>query len=107
MGAFPANMIENLLADIRTQQNETIEEMLGDAIKKGIILVRQSEPMLFMSPDTIGLTFRHSAVIDYKGAEKIEELERDIEYLKKINADLHIALGEFYEKTKVNTWQKR
>lgn len=95
-----------LVGHIKIQQDEAIEAMLGDAIAKGIITVRQSNPVLVQHPLTDQVQLRHSIVLDYKGAERIEELEKENEYLKKLNGDLHNALKDFYERTKVNTWLK-
>jgi len=103
-------MMSLVLEDVKNQHYEIIEKVLGEAIKKGILIVRSSDPVLVMeySPDKADKKVRlmQSAVIDYQGAEKIEELEKGLEYMKKVNADLHSALSDFYERTKENTWLK-
>lgn len=104
------NFMDAIVADIKVQQHEVIENMLGEAIKKGIITVRQSDPVLVLERDpnhaNDKIRLMHSAVIDYQGAEKIEELEKALEYMTKANSELHTALSDFYERTKANTWLK-
>lgn len=95
-----------LVRQIKAEQNEAIEKALGEGIAKGFISVRQSDPILIYSQDQDKVELRHSVVIDYLGAEKIEELINENNHLKKINSDLHNSLKEFYENTKVNTWLK-
>lgn len=106
LGMNQSAFMDALVKEIKIQQNEAIEKMLGDAIQKGIITVRQSDPILIQDPMSSFPKLRHSLVIDYLGAEKIEQLQQDVETLKKINGDLHTALSDFYEKTKVNQWLK-
>lgn len=105
-----ANFMDAFVVDVKNQQHEVIERMLGEAIKKGIITVRQSDPVLVLERDPRQVNDRirlmHSAVIDYQGAEKIEELEKALEYMTKVNSELHAALSDFYERTKANTWLK-
>lgn len=103
---YPKEIMHSLVEEIKKQQNEAIEKALGEGIAKGFILVRQSDPMLIRAVGSDKVELRHSIVIDYLGSEKIEELEKENAYLKKINADLHNSLKDFYEKTKVNTWLK-
>jgi hypothetical protein len=98
--------MKDLLREIAIEQQEVISKMLGIAIDKGIITVRQSDPVLIRDVMSDKILFRQSMVIDYLGSEKIEELEKENAYLKKINSDLHNSLKDFYEKTKVNTWLK-
>lgn len=105
--------MQSLLADIQRQQMATLESTLNQAIEKGFIKIRGSTPMLFKQVDADRIEFRQSIVLDYLGAERLEELEKEIDdlkksidYLSKINADLHNALQDFYEKTKVNKWLK-
>jgi len=98
--------MESLVKEVKEQQNEVIEKMLGVAIQKGIIQVRQSDPVLAWEPKEEKVRLLHSAVIDYTGAEKIEELEKALEYMKKINSELHQALEDFYNRTKENVWLK-
>lgn len=105
--AYRNEVINSFLKDIQILQQEIIENMLGEAIKKGIITTRDSKPVLVHDVASDKLLLRQSIVIDYLGAEKIEELEKENEYLKKLNGDLHKALSDFYEKTKENQWLKR
>ncbi len=105
------DFMNSLVADVKRQQGEVIEKMLREGIQKGIITVRQSDPVLVVEPASAfdvypPIRLMHSAVIDYLGAEKIEQLEKALDYMTKTNSDLHEALSQFYEKTKVNTWLK-
>lgn len=98
--------MSHLVAEIKKQSDQAISDMLNVAIEKGYISVRQSNPVLIQEYNSDKISLKHSLVIDYLGAERIEELEKENEYLKKLNSDLHNALSDFYEKTKVNTWLK-
>lgn len=99
-------LYEALVEDVKQQLNEVVEKMLGEAIKKGIIIVRQSDPVLVKEAHSDKVKLMYSAVIDYLGSEKIEQLERDLEYMKKLNGELHTAVSKFYEMGKQNTWLK-
>lgn len=98
--------MNSLLVKIKSEQDQAISDMLNVGLQKGYIKVRQSNPVLIQQIDSDVVSLKHSLVIDYLGAERIEELEKENEYLKKLNGDLHNALKDFYEKTKVNQWLK-
>ncbi len=102
----PDVIYERVLAQIREEQSQVISRTFADAIKKGIISVRESEPVLVQASSTDGVFLKNSIVIDYLGAEKIEQLEQALAYMTKVNSDLHKSLHEFYEQTKGNTWLK-
>ena len=106
LSEFTNTDIDGLIGVIKEQQDEVFNKMLAVGIEKGIISVRTSSPVLIKDKLTDKIVLKQSAVIDYLGAEKIEELENENAYLKKMNSELHAALTDFYEKTKVNTWLK-
>lgn len=103
---FENDAMNSLIAEIKIQQDKALSDMLGVGLEKGFITVRQSNPVLIRSAKTGEITFHHSLVIDYLGAERIEALEQENAYLKKLNGDLHKALTEFYEKARPNQWLK-
>lgn len=100
-------VMNHVLEDIKTQINDSIEFALGEGIKKGFIQIRQSDPVIIKEKDSDTIKLHHSICIDYLGAEKIDQLEKQVAELQKINSDLHSALTEFYEKARPNRWLMR
>lgn len=102
-----SNFMTSLVDELEEQSNKVLSDALNVAIEKGIIKVRSSSVVLVRDVAADKIKFCKSVTLDYEGLERIEELESANAALIKLNANLHNALSEFYEKTKENQWLKR
>ena len=80
---------DEMLEHLESRVDKTVEAALGEGIKKGFIKTRESEMVIVRKADSDGFELHKSIVLDYLGGEKIEELQKENEYLKKEIVKLH------------------
>lgn len=86
--------IKEAMTDLLRQQETILLEQLGDLVKRGLLVIESTQPVIVQSQSVHKLELRQAVRLVLKDKEFIQELERENAELKRRLATINSAVNE-------------